>query len=310
MARFSRPCSSTKHPRELIGIELQEPYWTRRAPWREHPGTRVEIFRLIFSTSTFVPPELARPGPAAGGGQPPLDHRRRAGKLDSGNVPSKRNLKELPGIEARTGSSNFDIAEAVWIKLLEELTEEQPTIALLCKTSAAPVLSSSSPTARGCRSRKPRSTRSTPRAGSAPRRAACLLRVTLGGPVEKRQTHVPVFATLDADQPRAAGVLPGPADRRRDARLRVRVRPGNCPLTWRQGIKHDVAAVVELVARRSRTRYRNRLGHEVDVEPQFVYPLLKGTDLRKPAADRPRRVLIVTQQRIGQPTLVLEQSAS
>ena len=58
-----------------------------------------------------------------------------------------------------------------------------------------------------------------------------------------------------------------------------------------------------------RSAYRNRLGQEVDVEPQFVYPLLKGTDLRKAAADRPRRALIVTQQRIGQPTQVLEQTA-
>ncbi len=37
--------------------------------------------------------------------------------------------------------------------------------------------------------------------------------------------------------------------------------------------------------------------------------MLKGADLRKPAGDRPRRGLIVTQLRIGQATNLLEQSA-
>ena len=56
-------------------------------------------------------------------------------------------------------------------------------------------------------------------------------------------------------------------------------------------------------------RYRNRLGQDVDVEPEFVYPLLKGADLRKPAGERPRRAVILTQQRIGQETASLEQRA-
>jgi len=36
-----------------------------------------------------------------------------------------------------TGASNFDLAEAVWLKLLSELGHEQPTIALLCKIAVA-----------------------------------------------------------------------------------------------------------------------------------------------------------------------------
>ena len=36
-----------------------------------------------------------------------------------------------------TGASNFDIAEAIWVKLLNELAGEDATIALLCKTSVA-----------------------------------------------------------------------------------------------------------------------------------------------------------------------------
>jgi hypothetical protein len=84
---------------------------------------------------------------------------------------------------------------------------------------------------------------------------------------------------------------------------------GNSPLTWRQGLKHDAAPVMELLATADTALWHNRLGEVVDVEPEFVYPLLKGTDLRKAPADRPRRGVIVTQNRIGAATDSLEQRA-
>src|SRR5271166_4003322 len=126
-------------PRELIGIEIQESYWTMaRSLADRHPGSRVDILRAnLFDLDLRTGLPWLDRGPLLVVGNPPWITSAALGKLDSGNVPSKRNLKELPGIEARTGSSNFDLAEAVWIKLLEELAEEQPTIALLCKTSAA-----------------------------------------------------------------------------------------------------------------------------------------------------------------------------
>ena len=57
--------------------------------------------------------------------------------MASRNLPRKCNLKALHGLEAVTGSANFDIAEAVWLKLMAELADDQPTIALLCKTAVA-----------------------------------------------------------------------------------------------------------------------------------------------------------------------------
>ncbi len=36
-----------------------------------------------------------------------------------------------------TGESNFDISEAIWLKLIRELAPERPTIALLCKSAVA-----------------------------------------------------------------------------------------------------------------------------------------------------------------------------
>jgi hypothetical protein len=87
---------------------------------------------------------------------------------------------------------------------------------------------------------------------------------------------------------------------------RHRYAVGVSPLTWRQGLKHDAAAIMELSADGAAGPYRNRLGEVVDVEHEFVYPHLKGSDLRKPPGERPRRAVIVTQRKIGEETLGLE----
>jgi hypothetical protein len=298
-------------PRELIGIEVQESHWTTaRSLVGATSGSRVKILRAsIFDLDLRTGLPWHDRGPLLVVGNPPWITAAALGKLDSRNVPSKRNLKELPGIQARTGSSNFDIAEAIWIKLLEELAGEQPTIALLCKTSAArAVLEFAHRQGMPIAEASIHEIDAARWFGAAV--GACLLRVTMGRADDCRHPRVPVFAALDADQPNSAlGFHQGRLIADAEAVARHAFALGPCPLTWRQGIKHDAAAVVELAGDRRSLPYRNRLGQEVEVEPEFVYPLLKGNDLRKPAADRPRRALIVTQQRIGQPTSALEQTA-
>jgi hypothetical protein len=76
---------------------------------------------------------------------------------------------------------------------------------------------------------------------------------------------------------------------------------GPSPVSWRQGIKHDAAPVMELVEGDDGI-LRNGLGEGADVEPSFLFPLLKGADLKRPAQDRPRRALIVTQRALGAET--------
>jgi hypothetical protein len=144
---------------------------------------------------------------------------------------------------------------------------------------------------------------------------ACLFRLTLGPLSPARVSRVPVFATLGAAVPHCAfGFARGRLVADLGGYERWAYVDGTCPLTWRQGLKHDAAAVMELmgdpgVHGRSSV-LRNKQGEPVDVEPAHVYPLLKGTDLARPgAAPAPRRAVIVTQTRIGQDTRTLEQTA-
>src|SRR5262249_45721069 len=84
-----------------------------------------------------------------------------------------------------------------------------------------------------------------------------------------------------------------------DAFDRNSVGFGRCSRTWRQGVKHDAAALMELVERDG--RWINGRGEVVEVEDERIYPLLKGTDLAR-SSPRPTRGVIVTQPRLGEDT--------
>ncbi len=298
-------------PRELIGVEVQESHWSAaRSLVGQSAGTRVEVVQAsLFDLDLRTDLRWHDRGPLLVVGNPPWVTSAALGRMASRNVPTKSNVKALPGLAALTGSANFDIAEAVWLKLLAELAEEQPTIALLCKTSVARAVLEFA------------HHRALPIADAAifqidaPRWfgaavGACLLRVTMGP--GRRFEEIPVFGRLEAASPLTSmGFRQGKLIADAAALDRHSFALGTSPLNWRQGLKHDAAAIMELsvVGAGTSACYRNRLGQDVDIEPEFVYPLLKGADLRKPPRERPCRAVILTQQRIGQETSTLEHRA-
>jgi hypothetical protein len=82
---------------------------------------------------------------------------------------------------------------------------------------------------------------------------------------------------------------------------------GECSIAWRQGLKHDAASVMEL-SYNSQGVLENKLKETVDVEPEYVFPLLKGTDLFHGKLNSMRSV-IVPQKFIGENTDQLKQNA-
>ena len=55
--------------------------------------------------------------------------------------------------------------------------------------------------------------------------------------------------------------------------------------------------------------YRNGLGAVVQLESNYLYPLLKSTDLARAEVPLPSRVMLVPQVHTGAPTAAIEQSA-
>ena len=238
-------------------------------------------------------------------GNPPWITTAELGRLASDNRPSRTKIEGLSGLDARTGRSNFDLAEAVWIKLLSELDEPGGTIALLCKTAAARnVLRWAVRTSRPIASASIH--RIDARKWFDATVDACLFVVRLGSPTTDRAE---VFADLSSDVPVATiGVVDGLLVADLDAFDAVSSGFGRSTRVWRQGVKHDAATVMELVENDG--RFLNGSGESVDVEPEFLFPLLKGVDLSKSASvDRPIRRVIATHRRLGEDTRSLEESA-
>ena len=117
----------------------------------------------------------------------------------------------------------------------------------------------------------------------------------------------PVYPSLGASNPGLRmGVVDGVACSDIDGYRRTESLQGRSMLEWRSGLKHDCAAVMEL--ERKESGLVNRLGERVDVEEDWVHPLLKGSDLAKGQAV-PRREVIVTQRRLGEDTESLRERA-
>jgi hypothetical protein len=317
-------------PRELIGIEIQDVHAAAaRAIGDARPpnaaASRASVSVTIVTRSLFDL-DLSRDlvwrhrGPLLVVGNPPWVTSAALGVLASENLPRKWNVKGAVGLDSRTGAANFDLAEAVWLKLIDELANEGDpvTIALLCKASVARrVLEHaerrSLPIARA------RLSHIEAKRWFGAEVEACLFRLTLRGSpgAGRRVRRVPVFARLGAAAPAfEMGFARGRLVADFTNYKRWMFADGACHLTWRQGLKHDVAAVMELAGapgdRGLSRRWRNKQGETVDVEAAHVYPLLKGSDLARaelPAVPPYQRAVIVTQTRIGQDTRPLEQTA-
>ena len=240
-------------------------------------------------------------------GNPPWVTNSALGAMEADNLPTKSNLKGHSGIDARTGKSNFDISEWMLTRLIEAAGPRRFLLAMLCKTSVARKVMERAATLAW---RPEGSTRSIDAQAhfSAAVHAALLMvqsqpkRADSGGDLRWG-----VYPSLSARHPtRYMGVVDGRTCSDVDAFLATRGLDGESEIEWRSGLKHDCASVMELVV--GDDGLVNGLGEAVDIEAEYVYPLVKGSDLAHGRVSTRRRV-IVTQRRLGEETAVLRERA-
>ena len=217
--------------------------------------------------------------------------------LDGSNVPVKNNFQGFRGLEARTGKSNFDISEWMLIELIKSLHGRAATIAVLCKTAIARKL------LRFAWQNDGRITAASLHRIDAKKCFeasvdACLLLAQTGtaGP-----TEAAVFDNLEARTPSKILGLAGQdlVSNVRDYQ-KLKHLEGFCPYQWRSGVKHDCSSVMELW-RDEGNALHNKLSETVELEPDFLYPLLKCSDLAN-GRTAPERFVLVTQSRVGEDT--------
>ncbi|MCI4321988.1 MAG: SAM-dependent methyltransferase [Thermoplasmata archaeon] len=294
-------------PKEIFGVEVQGDRFVGGPPKLSTPQTLVTVANAdILRTDLRRLTKWTTKGPLLVVGNPPWVTTAELARLGRGNLPPKSNDRNLKGIEAITGASNFDLSEFIWLKLLRDLAPLNPSIALLCKTTVARnVIRYAQEQHLNVYDGSMRMIDAHMWFGvSAP---ACLFTLHMGHGAP--DYTIRVYDSLDAPLPSALiGIVNGHLVPDVAAYQKVSESEGTFPFEWRQGIKHDAAAVMELVLDDDGKLY-NRLGEEVDVEREFVYPLLKSSDL---GSERPKdiqRRVIVTQRKSGEDTTVLRQEA-
>lgn len=217
------------------------------------------------------------------------------------NLPKKINFKGLRGIDALTGSSNFDICEYIILQLLDQYKGTNSTICMLCKTSVARnVILEIARNEIPYQKIQMLNFNSNKVFGISA--AACVFIVKLStDPDCKNEVACEVknFDTLEnIDALHVSdGVLRSTAV--------VSDLEGNCQMVWRQGVKHDCGKVMELD--RKGDILINKFQSVVSIEPDLVFPLVKSSHFKKPIITEFSKSVIVTQRKPKQDTSYIQQ---
>ncbi len=266
-----------------VGFDLNPKYLAalRRATVGDN---RLKVRKADCFSANWKKLITALPQPTLILGNPPWVTSSRLGVLQSGNSPARHASAVKSGLDAVTGKSNFDVSEWLLQQWIEAMSGLDARLVMLVKSSVA---------------RRVMLTLADGELGATtfPINAArhfgatvtaCILDVHSGGP--KLMSHNGLLISN-----------PVLFDRRKNLAATEFV-------SWRSGIKHDAAKILELT-QVGEGNYRNGLGETVSLESTHLYPLLKSTDLARTELPQPYRVMLVPQVHTGAPTSSIERNA-
>lgn len=237
-------------------------------------------------------------------GNPPWVTSTELSMLNSKNLPDKTNFQRRKGIEAITGAGNFDISEWMLLRHVAWFSKREGAIAFLCKTSVARKVMRQvrlSPEHRFFGHIYPIDAKAYFDASVD----ACLfvLTTTVGS------TDCEVYESLDSTTPSHVigerdGIIVSDVEIYEKWR---HLRGQDSAYIWRSGVKHDCSKIMEF--EKVKGGYVNGLGEEVDLEDIYIYPLLKSSDVGNGRVNSYRKVVIITQKKVGDDTSIIKSIA-
>lgn len=292
---------------KVIGVEINATYVAAaraRAVHLQRPE-RVQVMVGDFFTTEWSDTLRALPDPLLVIGNLPWVTNAALGGLGSDNLPQKQNVGALTGIAAVTGKSNFDISEWMLQQILRWVDGRRATVAMLCKSAVArKVLAYAWSNAIAVSSAAIYRIDAESHFGATVDACLLVFHTSASDDVQICQD----FASLeDAAPQRSFGMRSGRLISDIGVYERWQHLDGVSPRQWRSGIKHDCARVMEL--RLAQNRLCNGLGEQVDVEPDFVYPMRKSSQLTKTVHPEEHRYMLVPQRAIGEDTRAIQHRA-
>jgi len=238
-------------------------------------------------------------------GNPPWVTNAELGRIGSCNLPDKSNFQNHRGIDAITGKSNFDISEWMLNKAIEWIGGREATLAMLCKTAVArKVLQHAWKSGQHLKKSEIYHIEASRHFDAAV--DACLLVVTAS--VSDGNFDCQVYGGLKAASPNVTiGYRQGRLVADVTCFEHCRHLEGKERYRWRSGIKHDCAKVMEF--RKELDGYRNGREELVDLEDDYLYPMLKSSGIANGCDQQATRWMLVPQRIVGENTRQIRQSA-
>jgi len=240
--------SRFKRLNRVIGVEIYKPYcWETKFniidfyisnPTEAKPV--IEIFHcnvFDFDFSSFAENEMLVLG------NPPWVTNAKLGCLESNNLPPKSNFKKHNGFDAMTGKGNFDIGEYITMMMLDAFQNSNGHIAFLVKNSVIKNIVFDQYRRKYRISHIEKLTIDSKKEFDVSVDAA-LLYCTINATPEYTCNE---FDFYNPEKPvRQFGWVNDKFVSNADFYYRSQDIDGVCPFEWRQGIKHDLASIMEL----------------------------------------------------------------
>lgn len=237
-------------------------------------------------------------------GNPPWVTSSELSSLESDNLPKKENFQKFSGFDALTGKSNFDISEWMLIHLFQSLNWQDASLAMLCKTSVARKvlkyawknnISISDSAIYGIETEKYFNASVD----------SCLLVCNFSQTLQDFSTKV--YENLDSENPfQKIGFKNDQLIASIDLYEKWKHLNSVSDYKWRSGIKHDCSKVMELT--KEGNLFENKLGETFELEDEFVFPMLKSSDLANGRLV-PKRWMLVTQKNVSDDTEIIAEKA-
>lgn len=283
----------------LVGREWNRKYVAAARSRLANVSGKVDLAQADFFQQSWDKILGKYPGKLLVLGNPPWVTNSQLGTLDSGNLPRKTNFQNDRGIAAKTGKANFDISQWMMTHLLETMLKHGGTLAMLCKTAVArKVLQHAWKSGQTIGNCSIRQIDSRQHFGASV--DACLMTCSITPGIAKTECHV--YSSLDQAQPDSTLGMYGVqliADRCALDRQQ-HLLATEATKRWRSGIKHDCRDVMQL--RRVGRSLMNGLGETVQLETDFLYPLLPAGAVYRGETEQTDQFLIVPQSHTGEDT--------
>jgi hypothetical protein len=285
----------------LVGLDINPTYiGAAKKRFQKNEATLLvaDFFKFDFSLLRHV---RAQKQETLIIGNPPWVTNSGLSVLNSNNTPIKANIKGYKGLDAITGSANFDICEYIFLSLIEQCKNTDTTIAMLCKTSVA----------RNVFQELVRKRVGVEYAKLLLFDARLIFDVSVDSglfvfKLINGGTLASTCSVYNFDTPTKEEYKFGYKNGIFYSRLESGIPDfnGKSCYTWRQGIKHDCSKIMELTFTDGKLINGNR--ERVDIEDKYVYPLIKSSAVKNCVIESSDKYVIVTQAKIGADTSIIK----